>query len=58
MSWDRFVLPYPFGRGLFIWGKPIYVHADAQAEDLEAKRLELESVLNRITAEADEAMDR
>ena len=24
-SWDRFLLPFPFGRGIFIWGKPIHV---------------------------------
>jgi hypothetical protein len=58
MSWDRFVLPYPFGQGLFIWGKPIYVPSDAPPEELEAKRLELETALNRITAEADEAVGR
>jgi hypothetical protein len=41
---------------LIIWGKPISVPSDAPAEELEAKRLELEAELNRITAEADEAV--
>ena len=58
MSWDRFVVPYPLGRGLFLWGKPILVSPDAMETDLEAKRLELEEALNRITAEADEAVSR
>jgi lysophospholipid acyltransferase (LPLAT)-like uncharacterized protein len=52
------VLPYPFGRGLFVWGKPIDVAADASTEELETKRVELEQALNRITAEADEAVNR
>jgi len=56
VSWDRFLLPYPFGRGLFLWGKPIWVLPAATGADLESKRVELEEALNRITAEADDAM--
>ena len=39
-SWDRFVLPYPFSRILFLWGDPLYVAADARADAIEydAKR--------------------
>ena len=58
MSWDRFLLPYPFGRGLFLWGKPIWVSPAATEADLQSKRIELEEALNRITAEADEAAKR
>ena len=57
MSWDRFLLPYPFGRGLFLWGQPIWVPPAATEADLESKRVELEEALNRITAEADDAME-
>ena len=57
-SWDRFLVPYPAGRGLFIWGKPIWVQPDASAETQEAKRRELEEALHRITTEADEAVSR
>jgi lysophospholipid acyltransferase (LPLAT)-like uncharacterized protein len=53
-SWDRFLLPLPFGRGLFLFGEPITVSADASEADVEAKRLELEQALNRMTEEADE----
>ncbi|MEK6526452.1 MAG: hypothetical protein AABZ22_06230 [Nitrospirota bacterium] len=52
------MVPYPLGRGLFLWGKPIRVSPDAMETDLEAKRLELEEALNRITAEADESAER
>lgn len=44
------------GRGLFIWGKPIWVPRDASAETQEAKRRELEEALKAITAEADAAV--
>jgi lysophospholipid acyltransferase (LPLAT)-like uncharacterized protein len=23
-SWDRFLLPYPFGRGVFVYGEPVF----------------------------------
>jgi lysophospholipid acyltransferase (LPLAT)-like uncharacterized protein len=53
-SWDRFLVPYPTGRGLFLWGAPIRVPPDATEAELEAKRRELEEALNRITDQADE----
>ena len=31
-SWDRFLLPFPFGRGVFVIGKPLEYE---QGEDLE-----------------------
>jgi lysophospholipid acyltransferase (LPLAT)-like uncharacterized protein len=52
-SWDRFVLPYPFGEGVYAWGEPIRIKADANAEDLEGARRRLEDELNRITSEVD-----
>ncbi len=52
-SWDHFILPFPFGRVVFIWGKPIFVDRDTDKEGLEEKRLLLEDSLNRITEEAD-----
>lgn len=39
-------------------GAPIVVAADAAPEEMEKKRLELESTLNRLTAEADEDVRR
>ncbi len=52
-SWDAFVLAWPFSRGVFAWGEPIYVPHDADDEALEQKRLEVEDAINRITAEVD-----
>ncbi|HVY84276.1 MAG TPA: lysophospholipid acyltransferase family protein [Caulobacterales bacterium] len=52
-SWDRFILPLPFGRGARVWGELIHVPRDADAEQMEAARLALENELNRISAEAD-----
>lgn len=56
-SWDRFLLPYPFSHGLFLWGEPIMVPRELDDLGLEAKRLELETTLNRMTAAANEAVN-
>lgn len=52
-SWDRFLVAWPFGRGVIIWGQPISVARDADADGLEAARLQVEAGLNAITAKAD-----
>jgi hypothetical protein len=52
-SWDRFCLPLPFGRGIILWGDAISVPRHATEEELEGLRLELETRLNALTAEAD-----
>lgn len=54
-SWDRFILPLPFGRGVLIWADPIPPPPlDADRAALEAIRAKLELDLNRISAQADE----
>ena len=52
-SWDKFILPLPFGRGALIWGDPIPVPEDADAAAMDVIRLKLETEMNRICAEAD-----
>ena len=49
-SWDRFVLPLPFARGVFVWGPPIRVNRDA---DREAARRTVEKALNAAAEKAD-----
>ena len=48
-SWDAFIIPYPFSKGVFLWGEPIYVEDRKEPDYLEQKRLELERRLNEIT---------
>ena len=52
-SWDRFVLPYPFSRVLFLWGDPIYISREVGGSALELKRQEIESSLVSLTEAAD-----
>ena len=57
-SWDRFLLPYPFSRGVFIWGKPIFVPRHLDGDALEQKRLLLETRLREITDQADRYFEK
>jgi hypothetical protein len=56
-TWDRFVLPYPFSKGVFIWGEPVHVDSDGDQAELEEKRLLLEKRLNELTEQADHYFD-
>ena len=56
-SWDRFIVPYPFSSGVFLWGDPIRVERDADAETLERIRVELETTLRSLSSEAEAMCD-
>ena len=55
-SWDRFVVPLPFGKGQIIWGEPVHVGADISDGDLIALRTALETQMNANLTKADRAM--
>jgi lysophospholipid acyltransferase (LPLAT)-like uncharacterized protein len=52
------MVPYPFSRGLFLYGDPLWVPREAGDRELEAARLELETVLNRLTDQAERDVKR
>ncbi|MBM4278538.1 MAG: DUF374 domain-containing protein [Deltaproteobacteria bacterium] len=52
-TWDRFLLPYPLSRGVFIFGEPIYIDPSGDRDYLEKMRLLVERRLNELTEEAD-----
>ena len=55
-TWDRFHLPFPFSRGIFLWGEAIEVPQDADANAMERYRVLIEERLNALTFEADRRM--
>ncbi len=57
-SWDRFLVAWPFARGVIVWGEPIDVARDVDDEALEAARIRVEEALNAVTAEADRLTGR
>ncbi len=52
-TWDQFLIPYPFSKGVFIWGEAIYVDPHGNRAHLEEKRILLENRLNELTERAD-----
>jgi len=52
-TWDQFLLPYPFSKGVFIWGTPMVVEQNGDRAHLEEKRILLENRLNEMTERAD-----
>lgn len=51
-TWSRLTFNLPYSRLAFVTGEPIKVPADADADMLESKRLELETTLNAVTIRA------
>ena len=56
-TWDRFLLPYPFSKGVFIYGEPVFVDPNGDRNHLEEKRTFLEKELNELTERADHYFD-
>jgi lysophospholipid acyltransferase (LPLAT)-like uncharacterized protein len=57
-TWDHFLLPYPFSKGVFIWGEPIAVDPNGDRAHFEERRALLEKRLNELTERADHYFDK
>ena len=49
-SWDSFVIPYPFSKGVYSFGKPIKVKNKINEKELEIVRQDLENEIKRLTS--------
>ncbi|MDY6855202.1 MAG: lysophospholipid acyltransferase family protein [Thermodesulfobacteriota bacterium] len=52
-TWDAFLFPFPFSRGVFVWGDPISIENTNDEEYLKDKRRLVEERLISITNMAD-----
>ncbi len=57
-SWDRFMLPYPCSRGVFVFGEPLLVPRQMSKGVFEQTRLLLERRLREITDRADRYFEK
>ena len=48
-SWDHFVIPFPFSKGVYTFGEPIYVDKKINKKKIEISRLEVENEIKRLT---------
>jgi lysophospholipid acyltransferase (LPLAT)-like uncharacterized protein len=52
-TWDRLHASFPFGRGIFIWGEPIYIPAELDEAGVERARALVERRMNEMALAAD-----
>ena len=52
-TWDNSILPKPFSKGVWVWGKPIYVDKNSSKKDIKLLTEQLSLNLNKITSVAD-----
>jgi lysophospholipid acyltransferase (LPLAT)-like uncharacterized protein len=52
-TWDRYHLALPFGRGVILWGEPIEIAADLDAQGIEEARRLVEIQMTKTVREAD-----
>ena len=57
-TWDRFHLPWPFGRGIYLWGEPIEVAGAVDAQGFEQARRLVETRMVEMVREADRRVGR
>jgi lysophospholipid acyltransferase (LPLAT)-like uncharacterized protein len=57
-SWDRFAVPRPFRAACAVAPEPVVVPPDADRDDLEIYRLEVERRMNTATDEAEDWVKR
>ena len=56
-SWDNFVLPYPFSRGIYCFGKPINIKKNISINKFELERQNLENEIKRLTKMLEEKVN-
>lgn len=56
-SWDRFEVPRPFSRGMFVYGNPIPVPRELDVAGVEEYRVRIERSMNELVDEAEQHFD-
>ena len=51
-TWDKYMVPLPFARALFLIGEPVYVPSDSTPDQTELIRLTLQEEIHRLQTEA------
>lgn len=53
-TWDRYMIPLPFARGVFIFGEPIEVPHNLSDEQFERLRQQVEQAINALEEQAEQ----
>lgn len=57
-SWDKFIIPKPFTKGLFLCGEPLYIPKDVDDKALDNYSQLLEERLKNLNKIADELVEK
>jgi hypothetical protein len=52
-TWDRFHLPWPFGRGVYLWGEPIEIAEQLDDAGIDFARRLVETRMVEMVCEAE-----
>jgi len=52
-TWDHFHFPWPFGRGVYLWGEPIGIAEELDEAGLESARRLVETTMIEMVCEAE-----
>ncbi|MCS7309199.1 MAG: lysophospholipid acyltransferase family protein [Armatimonadetes bacterium] len=53
-TWDRYMIPLPFARGVFLFGEPIEVPQDLSEEQFEQLRQQVKQAINALEERAEQ----
>ncbi len=56
--WDRYTIPLPFTRSVMVFGEPVHVPSDADAQVMESFRQQVEEDLVKLNRIAEEHLTR
>ena len=48
-SWDQFIIPYPFSKGSYLFGKAIFIERKLSEQQLKVEKQKVENVLKNLT---------
>jgi lysophospholipid acyltransferase (LPLAT)-like uncharacterized protein len=57
-SWDRFEVPYPFTRALYLYGEPITIPRELTPEEFDSARADVERRMIALVEEGERDFDR
>ncbi len=57
-SWDKFIIPMPFSRGVLMWGKPVSVAKKLSPEELANTKQQLQKEMLALTDKADQLLNQ
>lgn len=55
-SWDKYMVPYPFSKGIIIFGDPVWISSKTTSDEEEVIRINLEKTMCSLEEQAEKLM--